>query len=510
VGLVLAALALVSVPRASGVGSSVASLGMGDRHGCALSETGGLQCWGHNLTGQVGDGTSGNSRAAPVAVSGLSSGVAQVAGGFDHTCARIAGGTVKCWGDNTYGQAGDGTEENQRETPVNVIGLTGITQIATGGFHTCALTSGGGVKCWGNNFNGQVGDGTSGNRRPNPTDVSGLTSGVAAITAGGYHTCARLTTGAVQCWGRDDSGQIGDGITAGGENVVPSNVPALGTNTASVVAGNSHTCAIDNAGSLTCWGRNSAGQLGNGGLNNALTPVQVTGLTSGVLAVSPGGFHTCALLTGGAVKCWGRNGDGQLGNGPGGGQESLPQDVTGLASGVTILSAGGDHSCVLTGGLVKCWGRNNNGQVGDGTSGEDRTTPVEALGLSSDVDGDGMPNVSDSDDDNDGCSDVRELGATVTTGGGRNPKNFWDYYDTPDAANNRDKTITVSDLVRVVGRFGTVGDRMIDPLSAPQASGYHTAFDRNFVQGSLSGPADGRVTVGDIAMVVTQFGHSCA
>lgn len=505
--MALIALALGTASPASGVGSSVASLATGDRHSCAVSATGGVQCWGYNATGQIGDGTSGTSRPAPVGVSGLSSGVAQVGAGFEHTCARMTGGTVKCWGDNYSGQLGDGTLQTQRLTPVNVPGLSGVTQIAVGGFHTCAL-AGGGVKCWGDNFTGQVGDGTSGNRRPSPLDVTGLTSGVVAITAGGYHSCALLNTGGVKCWGRDDQGQLGDG-TLGGFEVAPVDVSGLTSGVASVAAGNSHTCAVTTGSGMKCWGRNSAGQLGDGGLDSQPAPIDVLGLTSGVAIAVPGGFHTCALLTGGAVNCWGRNGDGQIGDGTSGNQVSTPQDLPALTSGVTVLSAGGDHSCALHGGVVQCWGRNDDGQVGDGTSGEDRTAPVETLGLSSDVDGDGLPNASDPDDDNDGCTDVRELGPNAMSGGARNPKNYWDYFDTPDAANARDRTITVSDIVRVVGRFGTVGDRLIDPLSAPPSTGYHTAFDRSLVPGALSGAADGRVTIGDIAAVVSQFGHSC-
>ena len=127
--------------------------------------------------------------------------IAQVSGGVSHTCALTTGGGVKCWGWNESGQIGDGTTRTERPTPVDVTGLgSGVTAIAAGGYFSCALTTVGGVKCWGMNTRGQLGDGTTIGRSA-PVDVTGLTSGVAAIAAGGYHTCALTTTGGVKCWG---------------------------------------------------------------------------------------------------------------------------------------------------------------------------------------------------------------------------------------------------------------------------------------------------------------------
>lgn len=300
-----------------------------------------------------------------------------LAAGGDHTCALTVSGSVECWGGNSSGQLGDGSTTN-RLTPVDVVGLaSGVRAIAAGYYHTCALTISGGVKCWGDNTYGQIGDGTTTNRLV-PVDVSGLTSGVQAIAAGGTHTCAVTTSGGVKCWGRNWDGQLGDGTTT--SCTTPVDVSGLTTGVVALAAGNFHTCALSTSGGVKCWGRNGSGQVGDGTMYNVrLTPVDVIGLTAGAQTIAAGGYHTCAITAAGGDQCWGRNDSGQIGNGTTTSQ-AVPVDVVGLASGVVAITAGLNHTCALTSvGSAKCWGKNDNGQLGDGTT-TDRLTPVEVVG----------------------------------------------------------------------------------------------------------------------------------
>jgi len=353
---------------------NIAAIVAGGWHTCALTVGGGVKCWGNNGDGQLGDGTT-TTHLTPVNVSGLASGVRGIRAGVGHTCARTAGGGVKCWGRNDYGQLGEGTTTS-RLTPVDVSGLaSGVSGFTAGGYHTCARTSGGGVKCWGRNDYGQLGDGTTTNRTT-PVDVSGLASGISAIAAGYWHTCALTAGGGVKCWGGNWWGQLGDGTT--NNRRTPVDVSGLANGVSAIAAGHWHTCALTAGGGVKCWGLNGDGQLGDGTTNNRRTPVDVSGLANGVSAIAAGGGHTCALTSEGGVKCWGRNDYGQLGDGTTV-RRLTPVSVSGLASGVSAITAGEDHTCALTAvGGVKCWGWNIFGQLGDGTT-TDRHMPVDVV-----------------------------------------------------------------------------------------------------------------------------------
>lgn len=376
-----------------GLGSGVAEVVASGAGTCAVTTGGALKCWGENFAGQVGDGSTTN-RNAPVDVVGLSSGVKSVAVGGANSCALTTAGGVKCWGYNIFGALGTGNTTSST-TPVDVVGLSsGVKALVAGFNHVCALTEAGGVKCWGWNATGAVGDGTTTNRTT-PVDVVGLTSGVKAISAAmaGYftgNTCALLETGAVKCWGQNSLGELGDGTTT--LRTAPVDTAGLGTELKALSLGKYHSCALTNGGKVQCWGDNTFGQFGMGRHLYRPIPVDVASLPGGMASLVAGGLQTCGLTDGGAAKCWGSNWSGEVGDG-GNRHCSMPMDVIGMASGVTMLATGGqtgmdptmkEHSCAIVNGGLKCWGDNSSGQVGDGTK-TDRNTPVDVTGLGAGV-----------------------------------------------------------------------------------------------------------------------------
>ena len=378
----VAVLAYADVPLAG-----VSAMAAGQFHTCALTSGGGVKCWGRNEDGQLGDGTA-TTQLTVGDVVGLTSGVSAIAAGSAHTCALTSGGGVKCWGNNSAGQLGDGTT-TRRLTVVDVVGLTsGVRAIAAGGYggHTCALTSGGGVKCWGNNSAGQLGDGTT-TPRLTAVDVVGLTSGVRAIAAGFWHTCALTTGGGVKCWGAYESGGLGYGTPT--PHLTAVDVTGLTGGVSAIATGYSHTCALTSGGGVKCWGANRSGQLGDGTTTPRRTAADVVGLTSGVSAIAAGASHTCALTSGSGVKCWGDVWGiyvlyAEMLAGPTTTPQLTAVDVVGLTSGVRAITAGG-HTCALTsGGEVKCWGGNRYGQLGDGTT-TTQLTAGDVAGLTSGV-----------------------------------------------------------------------------------------------------------------------------
>jgi alpha-tubulin suppressor-like RCC1 family protein len=237
---------------------------------------------------------------------------------------------------NSSGQLG-GAAGTISSVPVAVSGLaSGVAAIAAGGFHTCALTTGGGVWCWGFNENGQLGNDTTTDSGV-PVAVAGASSDVEAIAAGAYHTCALTTGGGALCWGLNDSGQLGDATTT--ESHVPVAVTGVSSGVEAIAAGAYHTCALTAGGGASCWGSNGSGQLGNGSTTNSSVPVAVSDLANGVAVLAAGGFHTCALPTGSGALCWGSNVHGQLGNGTNNGS-SVPIPVVGFQGLATVPALG--------------------------------------------------------------------------------------------------------------------------------------------------------------------------
>ncbi len=288
---------------------------------CAVLVGGVVDCWGDNTYGELGDGTttgpdcSGTCSTTPLAVSRINNATAIAVGG-QYTCALLSTGGVDCWGWNGYGELGSGTNGGPScngeciPTPVAVSGITNATAIAAGGDHTCALLSTGGVDCWGVDAYGELGSGNSNMDSSTPVPVTGITNAT-AITAGYYHTCAVLAAGGVDCWGWNYRGQLGNGTTTDSSTPVP--VSGI-TNATTVAAGHSQTCALLSGGQIDCWGDNNYGELGNGTTTTSDLPVAVSGTTNAT-TVAAGGSQTCALLSGGQIDCWGDNDYGELGNG---------------------------------------------------------------------------------------------------------------------------------------------------------------------------------------------------
>jgi alpha-tubulin suppressor-like RCC1 family protein len=302
---------------------------------------------------------------------------APAAGGY-HSCALTAAGGVKCWGYNGYGQLGDNSTTT-RTAPVDVSGLTsGVTAIASGTYSTCALTTAGGVKCWGRNFYGELGNNNTGNNSSIPVDVSGLTSGVIAIAVGELHACALTAAGGIKCWGYGGDGQLGNGSY--GNRATPIDVTGLSSGISAIATGTHHTCAIAApAGLVKCWGNNEFGQLGDGTATFREGVVDST--LTGATAIALGEFHSCAINANGGAMCWGRNQVGQLGDGTFDDRISILA-VSSLGSGVAAITSGPYHSCALNvNGVALCWGQGIYGKLGDNNAQNNSAVPVTAVGV---------------------------------------------------------------------------------------------------------------------------------
>jgi alpha-tubulin suppressor-like RCC1 family protein len=422
----------------------VAAVATGLSHTCAMA-AGGVHCWGSNSQGQIGDGTSDATTPVlqPTLVQIVIDPVA-IDAGAQHTCIARLGGQVLCWGQNTSGQLGAGTMTSIPE-PVPVIGLGNAGVVATGATFSCATTADGAVFCWGDDHYGQLGDGRA-VARSQPAEIAGRLGGVAAGGAHTCAVSLGATAGAdaFACWGSDQAGQLGPGhaidtplpiavaLPAGAGPVIaaatgdahtcalasPDGAPGgdiycfgenshgqLGDGTlisraapaaitlgptaaraTAISAGSAHTCAIDVTGQAWCWGRGGSGQLGDGATIDEPAPVPVAlpgGLT--VAALSAGGAHSCAVDAAGSVWCWGADDRGQLGLGATGAPVATPASVAGLGGAARGVSAGGAHSCAdLADGSVWCWGANDSGQLGDGTT-VDRPTPARVAGATGTV-----------------------------------------------------------------------------------------------------------------------------
>lgn len=349
----------------------------GNKHAC-VSTASGVKCWGRNDAGELGTGAKSGFSNVPLDATAFTS-ASLVSVGDQHTCVLTGAGGVECVGFNGFGGLGNGTKVDSLMA-VKVVGLSaGAISVSAGDAFTCAVNSTGGAQCWGRGINGQLGNGSFADSS-SPVDVQGLTSGVASVSAHFAFACALTTAGGAKCWGDGTFGKLGRGAAAPG--ATPADVVGLTSGVVSISTGNQHACAVTSTGGVKCWGYNGHGQLGNGAMpTNANAPVDVVGLTSGVVSVSAGEEHTCAVTTTGTVKCWGSNAKGQLGNGAIGGVSDVPVSVSGL-TGVSKVVMGYYHSCALTtAGAVKCWGSNSyGGELGNNDT-KDSAVPVSVLGL---------------------------------------------------------------------------------------------------------------------------------
>lgn len=393
---VLAWLLLTGAAHAQSGTPTITQVAGGNEHSCAVTTAGAMKCWGGNSLGQLGIGASTASEPVPVDVQTLGSGVATIATGSNYSCALTNGGAVKCWGSGASGRLGNGSSSSSN-VPVNVLTLgQGVVAITTGLYHTCALTDRGAVKCWGSNRYGQLGNTTNAGMDPgnaSPLDVQTLGSGVVAIAAGQLFTCALTSGGAVKCWGINDSGQLGNATNLGTDNAnsSPLSVQTLASGATAIAAGNSHACALLDSGMVKCWGLNNGGQLGS--MTNAgtgtLNPGPLDVWTSNITRITTGRDHTCAVNDQGAPFCWGRNDLGQLGVAANAGtsnptwQPAMVWNPLSTLVSVASINAGHSHTCALTttGGL-RCWGFNSRGQLGNMTNfGSYNTGPLVVQGF---------------------------------------------------------------------------------------------------------------------------------
>ena len=358
--------------------TTLSKITLGPSQTSAILEDGTLVFWGNNLEGQIGY----NFRSQIFAPTKVANNIKEIAFGYSHTCVIFnTGDKLQCWGDNRYGQLGNDSIINSSDPVTVILGTNvGVRQVSLGSYHSCVVLENDELKCWGYNRYGQVGDGTTLDRKV-PQTVN-LGSGVKQVSLGDIHSCAVLINEEVKCWGNNLGGQLGDG------SIITSSVPkaiSVGKiGVRQVVLGGYHTCVVLKNNQLKCWGFNDQGQIGDGSSEeNHPEPTLVKFYEGddeiGVKQVSLGGYHTCAILLNDELRCWGANFEGQLGINSTVHSYS-PQKVSlGVGTSLKKVVLGTRHSCALLDkGEMKCWGSNWSGQIGDNTT-VDRLLPKSVL-----------------------------------------------------------------------------------------------------------------------------------
>ncbi len=359
----------------TGPGPWAKAIAAGGNHACALHPSGKLSCWGHNSTGQLGNGQNNTKSPLPQSVAILDD-VLQVVAGSTHTCALRTGGTIWCWGDRFSGKTGVGDNSGEAVVPEQTKIITDGLSLACSTNTTLARREGQTLWGWGANYGGQFLDG-SGTSALEPVQVKSVLD-VMTMCTGEGHACALHSDGNLECWGKNEYGQAGHGDTGTSAKVGKGAVLGL-PKVAGVSCGHYHTCAWDQAGKLWCWGKNLSGQLATGGYTPDPVPAAILVADIGPVAqVAAGQGHTCARTIAGDVLCWGDNSEKESGS-PGSSNVYKPNPIT-LPAKATDLAAGTDFACALVeGGAVACWGENYHGQLGNG-GGANTATAVFVTG----------------------------------------------------------------------------------------------------------------------------------
>lgn len=341
---------------------------------CAVLETGRIMCWGEGRYGLVGNGTTTTHVLTPVAVQGINDATA-ISMAWDSACALLSSGGVKCWGQGAAGLSGSG--DRTTLVPVTAQGISNATAVTHYGNGACAVLANGGIKCWGENDYGQLGSGVMADS-PIPVAVQGISNATALSSTGVATRCAVLQSGSIKCWGSNYAGQLGDGTTA--DSLVPLVIPGITNATEVAIGVYGSVCAVLDTGSIKCWGANYWGQLGNGTTIASAIPVTVTGITNAT-AIEAGSRSYCSILSSGSIQCWGENVWSQLGNGTTT-DSSVPVDVAGVTNATAITSTEyATHCAIVASSTIRCWGLNRDGQLGHGVtdSGPVPRPPVTAL-----------------------------------------------------------------------------------------------------------------------------------
>jgi len=400
-------IALTDPPPSYGPATSVVGGGYGNY--CATLTSGGVVCWGGNPNGELADGPSTGPDSCsdacskiPVPVGVSATSLASDDGSY---CAILTSAMVDCWGSNSSGDLGIGTtggpDTCAYDTPCSTspvpVGISATTLVGDGAGGYCAILTSGMVDCWGDNSFGELGDGAKSSGPDqcgdSPCSTAPVSTGIHAtsLTADNTGYCAILTSGLVDCWGDNSSGQVGVGSTSGpetcggysgdGDLACSTRPVSTGISATSLAGGPANFCAVLTSGAVDCWGDNSTGALGDGSSSGPNTcafgsPCSTTPSSTGIsgTSVATNGNSSCAILTSGGVDCWGASFEGELGNGLSSGPDtcmySRPCDPTPSSTGISATSlaaAGVGYCAILTSGAVDCWGDNTDGELGDAT-----------------------------------------------------------------------------------------------------------------------------------------------